>query len=73
MVITEVVPNSIAANHGIQRGAVIVRFEDKPVTSTANLEALVKAAQQARQLHALVLLEDSRGPRWVGMPLFHEP
>jgi serine protease Do len=73
LVITEVVPNSIAANHGLQRGDVIVRFEDKPVTSTANLEALVKAAQQARQLHALVLLQDRSGPRWVGMPLFHEP
>jgi len=73
VVITEIVPNSIAANHGIQRGDIIVRFEDKPVTSTENLEQLVKAAQHANQRHAMVLLQDNRGPRWVGMPLFHEP
>ncbi len=73
VVITDIMPNSIAANHGIQRGDVLMRFEDKPVTSTENLEQLVEAAQQAKQRHALVLLQDKRGPRWVGMPLFHEP
>jgi serine protease Do len=73
VVVTDIMANSIAADHGIQRGDVILRFEGKPVTSTANLEQLVEAAQQAKQRHALVLLQDRRGPRWVGMPLFHEP
>ncbi len=73
VVITDIVPNSIAANHGIQRGDIIVRFDDKAVTSTEDLEQLVAAAQQAKQRHAMVLLQDRRGPRWVGMPLFHEP
>jgi len=32
VVITDVVPNSIAANRGIRRGDVIVKFADQPVT-----------------------------------------
>ena len=71
VVVADVVPGSIAANHGIQRGDVIVKFNGQPVTSTGNLETLVEAAQQAQQLYALVLFQDRRGPRWVGMPLFH--
>jgi S1-C subfamily serine protease len=69
--VADVVAGSIAANHGIQRGAVIVKFNGQPVTSTGNLEKLVEAAQQAQQLYALMLFQDRRGPRWVGMPLFH--
>jgi serine protease Do len=72
VVITAVVPNSIAANRGILPGDVVVRFGDDPVTSTENLKTLVEAAQQAQQRHELVLLQDKRGPRWIGLPLFRE-
>jgi serine protease Do len=72
VVITNVMAGSIAAERGIQPGDVIVKFGDQPVTSTGNLMALVDKAQQARQQHALMLFQDKRGPRWVGMPLFHE-
>ena len=72
VVVTAVVPNSIAANRGIMAGDVVERFDDDAVTSTEDLEQLVKAEQQAQQRHALVLLQDKRGPRWVGLPLFRE-
>jgi serine protease Do len=70
VVITAVDPNSDAADKGLQRGDVIISVNQQPVTTPAQVAAIVQAARKAGRTNALLLVK--RGteiPAFVGVEI----
>jgi serine protease Do len=68
LVITNVDPSSDAAQSGFDRGVVILGANGQPVTTVEQLEAIVKAAQQAGR-PAILLRAPARGTPPVTYPV----
>jgi serine protease Do len=68
LVIAEVDPNSDAGSKGLTRGTVIVRANNQPLTSAADLEAVIAAAK-AEGREAVLLRVRSRGAPEVTIPV----
>jgi serine protease Do len=68
VVIAEVDPNSDAASKGLTRGTVIVRANNQPLTSAADLEAVIAAAK-AEGREAVLLRVRARGAPEVTIPV----
>jgi serine protease Do len=68
LVITQVDPSSDAAQSGLDRAMVIVSANGQPVATTAQLEAVVKAAQAANRT-AVLLRVQARGAPAVTVPV----
>jgi serine protease Do len=69
VVVTAVKPNSFADLRGAVPGDIVVKVQDTPVTSPADLSAAVRAARAANQRHLLVMIERGQQFRWLGVPL----
>ena len=57
LVVTNVNPNSNAAERGIRRGDVILSINRQAVTSTAQVNAAVEAARRAGRTAVLLLIK----------------
>ena len=68
LVVTDVDPNSDAGQKGMDRGTVILSANGQPVTTAAQLEAAVKAAQAAGRT-AILLRAQARGAPAVSVPI----
>ena len=68
LVITQVDPSSDAAQSGLDRGMVIIAANGQPVTTAAQLEAVVKGAQAAGRT-AVLLRVQARGAQALTVPI----
>jgi serine protease Do len=68
LVVTDVDPNSDAGQKGVDRATVIYSANGQPVTTTAQLEAVVKSAQAAGR-QAILLRAQARGGPQVSVPI----
>jgi serine protease Do len=68
LVVTDVDPNSDAGQKGMDRGTVIFSANGQPVTTAAQLEAVVKSAQAAGR-PAILLRAQARGAPPVSVPI----
>ena len=62
VIITAVDPNANAAEQGLQRGDLIVSVNNQPVTSPAQVIALVDAARKAGRTSVLLLVQRGNAP-----------
>jgi serine protease Do len=62
LVVTNVDPSSDAAQSGFDRGVVILSANGQPVTTVAQLEAIVKSAQAAGRTAVLLRAQSRGGP-----------
>jgi serine protease Do len=69
IVITEVQPEGIASQHGLNPGDVAMQIADKPIDSAEDLRQAVAAARQAKLRALLVLFQQGDAVQWVGLPL----
>jgi serine protease Do len=70
MVVTNVDPNSDAAEKGIRRGDVIVSINRQPVTSTQQVTAVVDAARRTGRTAVLLLVRRGQTPeRFIGVDI----
>jgi serine protease Do len=69
VLVTDVVANSVAADRGIVAGSVIVNVQRQAVASAADVQSGIDAARGAGRALVLLLVRDSRGLRWMALPL----
>ena len=69
VVVTEIVPRTAAAGHGLSTGDVILRVQQTPVGSPADLQKGLDAARKQNRHFAVLLVDGHDGPRWVALPL----
>ena len=69
MVVTEVDEGSAAALRQIRVGEVIERVGGRPVNSSDDLHAALKAIAATHSEFAPLLVLGAQGPRWVALPL----
>ena len=65
VVVTDVVPDSAAADHGIVAGEVIVKVQHNAVTSPSEVSEALQTARQQKHDHLLFLVKGVDGLRWV--------
>ena len=69
VLVTGVAADTDAAEHGLVPGDVILRVQDTPVTSSAEVKAKLDAVRDAKRRFALLLVlpkvQTHPGPRWV--------
>jgi serine protease Do len=68
LVVTDVDPNSDAGQKGVDRATVIYSANGQPVTTAAQLEAVIKSAQAAGR-QAILLRAQARGGPQVSVPI----
>jgi serine protease Do len=64
-----VAANSPAADAGFAAGDIIVRVQNTPITSNAELEKAVWAVWDAGRPRVLVLVRNEKGTRWIASPV----
>jgi serine protease Do len=69
VVVTGVVPNSVAAARGVMPGDVIVKAQLKDVATPAEVLAQINGAREQKRGHVLLVVEEKTGLRWVTLPL----
>jgi S1-C subfamily serine protease len=69
LLINNVVPFSIAENHNLHRGEVIVSVMDHPVTSVEQATGMVKGMMEQKAPYIAVLVANDNGTRWVPLPI----
>ena len=70
VVVTAVDPNSDASDKGLQRGDVIISVNQQPVTTPAQVAAIVEAARKAGRTTALLLVKRGTDiPAFVGVEI----
>jgi S1-C subfamily serine protease len=73
VLITGVAAHSDSAHKGVAPGDVILRVENKPVASAAEVRADLKAARAAKRGEVMLLLwpkvRETPGPKWVALEL----
>jgi S1-C subfamily serine protease len=69
VLIKHVVPFSIADNHNLKPGEVIMTVMETPVTVPAEAVRLVKALHDAGAQYVAFLVGNDNGTRWVSLPI----
>jgi serine protease Do len=73
VLVTSVAPGSDPANRGMTNGDVILRVQDDPVASPADVKAGIEVARAAKHTYVLMLVlpkaRDVPGPKWVALLL----
>ncbi|WP_380873374.1 serine protease [Sphingomonas sp. DBB INV C78] len=70
VVVSQIDPNSDAAQEGIQRGDIILSINQRPVVSPADAAAAVEAARKAGRATALLFIQRGNGtPRYIGVKI----
>jgi serine protease Do len=69
LLISNVVPFSIAENHDLRPGEVIVSVMDHPVTSVEQVLGLFQGMMQQKAPYVAFLVANDNGTRWVPVPI----
>ena len=69
VVITNVVPDSVAYHHGFQAGDVVVQVEGRKIETEHDIRTAVGAARKAGDKEVLALLRQGQQYRWIAMPM----
>ena len=73
VLVTDVVPNSDAANRGMAKGDIILRVQDTPVATPDEVKDGVKAVRAEKRAFVLMLVlpkaSKVAGPKWVSLQL----
>jgi serine protease Do len=69
LLITDVVPFSIAENHDLRPGEVIVSVMSHPVTSVDQVIGLFTGMMQQKAPYVAFLVANDNGTRWVPVPI----
>jgi serine protease Do len=69
LLISNVVPFSIAENHDLHPGEVIVSVMDHPVTSVDQVISLFTGMMQQKAPYVAFLVANDNGTRWVPVPI----
>jgi len=67
--VSQVVANSVAADHGLMPGTLILNIDRQPVTSSTDMQQRIDAARRNRQGFILLLVQGQSGLHWVSLPL----
>ena len=69
LVVTDVDPDSAAAERGVSPGDVIVTVNSSPVKSSEDITAAVNAAEKSGRKAVLMQIDGERGSRFVAFPV----
>ena len=69
VVITDVAPNSSAADRGLKAGDVIVEVQQGEVSSPADVQQQVDIVQKENRKSVLMLIQRQDGLQWVPLSL----
>ncbi len=69
VVVTSVLPNSVAADRGIVPGNVLTRIQLKPVTTPEQVGKIVDWAWDTKHPHLLLQFQDEQSSRYVPLPV----
>ena len=69
IVITEVSPEGLAADHGLKAGDVVVQVAQNPVDSPADLQKRLDEARTGGRKSVLLLVQGQDGLRYVPLPV----
>jgi serine protease Do len=67
--INDVVAHSVAGDHGVTAGSVLLDVDRTPVASPAEAQQRIDAARSEQRHFVLLLVQDQSGLRWVSLPL----
>jgi serine protease Do len=73
VVITEVAPNSPAAERELRPGDVIVEVQQERVNSPQDVQDRLERLRRQGRATALLLIESAQGQRWVPLRLNAPP
>lgn len=69
VLITRVVPGSIAGDHGLTEGDVIVKVMNKPVLKPDDVLSILRGMIETKRSSVLLLVQGPVGLRWVPLPV----
>jgi serine protease Do len=69
VVVTDVAPDSPAANRGLKPGDVIVEVQQEPVTTPADVQSRVDNVRKQNRKSVLMLIQRQDNLQWVPVPL----
>ncbi len=69
VLVTDVRPNSVAGDRGLEDGDVIVKVMDKPVRTPADILGSVKGMFDEKDSMVLLLVRNDAGLRWLALPI----
>ena len=69
VLVTRVVPGSIAGDHGLVEGDIIVKVMNKPVTKPEDVLSMLRGMIETKRSSVLLLVQGSVGLRWVPLPV----
>jgi serine protease Do len=69
VVITDVAPDSPAAERGLKPGDVIVEVQQEPVASPGDVQTRVDGVRKQSRKSVLMLIQSQDGLRWVPLSL----
>jgi serine protease Do len=69
VLVTDVAANTVAADHGLAAGSLLVNVNRHAVASPADVQAGIDAARAAGRGFVLMLVRNSKELRWVALPL----
>lgn len=67
--VSHVVAHSVAADHGVTAGSMLLSVDRTPVAAQAEVQRCIDAARGERRDFVLLLVQDQSGLRWVSLPL----
>jgi serine protease Do len=70
VVVTQIVPDSAAADAGLSAGDVIVQVQEEKVSSPADVARQMDLARQRQHRYAVLLVQTHQGPHLVPVSLF---
>jgi serine protease Do len=69
VLVTDVATNSVAADHGIGAGSVIMNVQRQSVTSPSQVQAAIDTARAEHRSFIMLLVKNTQGLRWLALPL----
>ncbi len=69
VVVTDITPDGLAADHGLKLGDVVVEVSQNPVATPADLQKRLDEARTGSRKSVLLLVQSQDGLRWVPLPV----
>ncbi len=69
IVVTDITPEGLAADHGLKPGDVVVEVARSPVATPADLQKRLDEARTDSRKSVLLLVQGQDGMRWVPLPV----